>query len=229
MEVVLPQGRLVLSRTADTTLVLMAGGRGPDPQWLKKAAGTFPLYAADRGSDYCIRAGLWPIFACGDRDSGHAGSWEQMKAHGCKVKTFLVNKNDTDLSLLLQELPERACILASGIWGGRADHLYANMLTLLTYQRERGGTVIMADDREIMVFLEKGDQVSWEAYKMPKAVSLLPFSDVTTVSISGVRWPLDHAELTRRNPYAVSNQLAGKLMEAGCDSGVAGLYLTYKE
>jgi thiamine pyrophosphokinase len=229
MEVALPQGKLTISRTADTTLVLMAGGRGPDPQWLKKAAGGFPLYAADRGSDYCIRAGLWPVLACGDKDSGHAGSWEQMKAHGCKIKTFLVNKNDTDLSLLLRELPERACILASGVWGGRADHLYANMLTLLNYQREKGGTVIMADDREIMVFLEKGDQASWEAYKIPKAVSLLPFTDVTTVSISGVRWPLDHAELTRQNPYAVSNQLAGKMIKAGCGSGVAGLYLTYKE
>ena len=102
MEVVLPQGKLILSRQAETTLVLVAGGRGPDPSWLTEAVRDMPVYAADRGSDYCIRAGLWPVYACGDRDSGRSSSWEQLKAHGCRIRTYLVNKADTDLSLLLK-------------------------------------------------------------------------------------------------------------------------------
>lgn len=229
MELVLPQGRLKLSKKADSMLVLMAGGRGPDPEWLKKAAADFPLYAADRGSDYCLRAGLWPVFACGDRDSGHAASWEQMKQRGCRIKTFLVNKDDTDLSLLLRELPDRACLLASGVWGGRADHLFANMLTLLNYQKERGGLVVMADDREILVFLEKGERAEWEADKTPKAVSLLPFSPEAKVSISGVRWPLEHAILKQQNPYAISNRMADRILGASCEEGTVGLYMTYME
>ena len=229
MEVVLPQGKLILSRQAETTLVLVAGGRGPDPSWLTEAVRAMPVYAADRGSDYCIRAGLWPVYACGDRDSGRSSSWEQLKAHGCRIRTYLVNKADTDLSLLLKALPDRACVLASGIWGGRADHLYANMLTLLAYQRERKGTVIMADEKELMVFLEAGDRAAFSVSRVPRAVSLLPFTEAATVSISGVRWPLAEAVLTQRNPYAVSNQMAGREMEARCSGGTAGLYLTYQE
>ena len=133
------------------------------------------------------------------------------------------------LSLLLKALPDRACVLASGIWGGRADHLYANMLTLLAYQRERKGTVIMADEKELMVFLEAGDRAAFSVSRVPRAVSLLPFTEAATVSISGVRWPLAEAVLTQRNPYAVSNQMAGREMEARCSGGTAGLYLTYQE
>ena len=41
-------------------------------------------------------------------------------------------------------------------------------------------------------FFGKGDRLSFEAQKLPKALSLLPFSPVCEVSIDGVRWPLEH-------------------------------------
>ena len=105
MELLLPQGKLILSRGKLPLAGLVAGGRGPDPNWLLAAMRDLPLYGADKGVEYCVRAGLYPVLACGDRDSGHAGSWEKIKAHGTKVMTYLVNKDATDLSLLLKEMP----------------------------------------------------------------------------------------------------------------------------
>ena len=102
MELLLPQGKLILSRGKLPLAGLVAGGRGPDPNWLLAAMRDLPLYGADKGVEYCVRAGLYPVLACGDRDSGHAGSWEKIKAHGTKVMTYLVNKDATDLSLLLK-------------------------------------------------------------------------------------------------------------------------------
>ena len=217
MELLLPQGKLILSRGKLPLAGLVAGGRGPDPNWLLAAMRDLPLYGADKGVEYCVRAGLYPVLACGDRDSGHAGSWEKIKAHGTKVMTYLVNKDATDLSLLLKEMPPVGTLLASGVWGGRADHLYANFLTLLQYQKRTKTPVVLLDEWEMLVFLEKGDRLSFEAQKLPKALSLLPFSPVCEVSIDGVRWPLEH------------DVMAGRKTQASCHAGIAGFYLTYKE
>ncbi|WP_302889683.1 thiamine diphosphokinase [uncultured Acidaminococcus sp.] len=229
MELLLPQGKLILSRGKLPLAGLVAGGRGPDPNWLRAAMGDMPLYGADKGADYCVRAGLYPVLACGDRDSGHAGSWEKIKAHGTKVLTYLVNKDATDLSLLLKEMPPVGTLLASGIWGGRADHLYANLLTLLQYQKRTKTPVVLLDEWELLIFLEKGDCLCFEVKKAPKALSLLPFSPDCEVSIDGVRWPLEHAVISSENPYAVSNKMAGSKTTASCHAGIAGFYLTYKE
>lgn len=155
MELLLPQGKLILSRGKLPLAGLVAGGRGPDPNWLLAAMRDLPLYGADKGVEYCVRAGLYPVLACGDRDSGHAGSWEKIKAHGTKVMTYLVNKDATDLSLLLKEMPPVGTLLASGVWGGRADHLYANFLTLLQYQKRTKTPVVLLDEWEMLVFWKR--------------------------------------------------------------------------
>ena len=38
----LPQGRIQWSRPGGETIVVVAGGRRPDPQWLRKASAAFP-------------------------------------------------------------------------------------------------------------------------------------------------------------------------------------------
>lgn len=48
MEIQLPQGKLQWSRTGGPLLVVVAGGRRPDPQWLRRAAEGLPVAAADR-------------------------------------------------------------------------------------------------------------------------------------------------------------------------------------
>ena len=68
MEIQLPQGKIQWSRTGGPLLVVVAGGRRPDPQWLRRAAEGLPVAAADRGADHCRAAGLVPGFLYGDRD-----------------------------------------------------------------------------------------------------------------------------------------------------------------
>ena len=54
MEIQLPQGKLQCSRTGGPLLMVVAGGRRPDPQWLQKAAAGLVVAAADRGADHCL-------------------------------------------------------------------------------------------------------------------------------------------------------------------------------
>lgn len=228
-QILLPQGKWELTKDSGAPLVVVAGGRRPDPQWLRKAAGDLPLYAADRGADHCAKAGLTPRFLYGDRDSAAPGAWEKFVQAGAKVKTFPVNKDDTDLSLILQDIKVPCLVLATGVWGGRADHLFGNLYCLLSCQK-RGSTVILADEQEILCFLGPGEGAAFTpAGRRPAAVSLLPLTAETTVSIEGVRWLLDHSSLTQENPYAVSNKMTEAVLTASCQAGWAGLYLTWKE
>ena len=94
-------------------------------------AGLGTVIAADRGADHCKKAGILPRFLYGDRDSAAPGAWEEFLRQGAKAKTYPVNKDDTDLSLVLQDLKPGQQVLATGIWGGRADHLFGNLYTLL--------------------------------------------------------------------------------------------------
>ncbi|MDO5597206.1 MULTISPECIES: thiamine diphosphokinase [Acidaminococcus] len=227
----LPQGTLQLQQEtapAGPPLIVVAGGRRPDPQWLHTVGRLGTVIAADRGADHCKKAGILPRFLYGDRDSAAPGAWEEFLRQGAKAKTYPVNKDDTDLSLVLQDLKPGQQVLATGIWGGRADHLFGNLYTLLAYAR-RGGTVILADQQELLCYLLPGTRARFTAVKRPRAVSLLPLSPECTVSIHGVRWPLDQAPLTQANPYAVSNKQTEASVEAESHAGTAGLYFTWKE
>ena len=83
MELLLPQGKLILSRGKLPLAGLVAGGRGPDPNWLLAAMRDLPLYGADKGVESIVFGlGSIPVLACGDRDSGHAGSWEKSRRMG---------------------------------------------------------------------------------------------------------------------------------------------------
>jgi len=225
----LPQGRIQLSRPGGERIVVVAGGRRPDPQWLRKTAAAYPVAAADRGADHCKAAGVVPGFLYGDRDSVAPGVWDGFVRQGARAKTYPVNKDDTDLSLVLQDLPQDRTVLATGIWGGRADHLFGNLYTLLAYV-QRGGSALLADEQEVLCYLLPGERLSFTAGKTrPRAVSLLPLSPVCQVSIDGVRWPLAQAELRLDNPYAVSNKMTEPVLQASCQKGIVGVYFTWKE
>lgn len=231
VEFQLPQGTLQLQQEtapAGAPLIVVAGGRRPDPQWLHTVSRLGTVIAADRGADHCKKAGVVPRFLYGDRDSAAPGAWEEFLRKGAKAKTYPVNKDDTDLSLVLQDLEPGQRVVATGIWGGRADHLFGNLYTLLAYAR-RGGTVILADQQELLCYLLPGTRAVFTPVKRPRAVSLLPLSPECTVSIQGVRWPLAKAPLTQANPYAVSNKQTEDHVEAESHAGIAGLYFTWKE
>jgi thiamine pyrophosphokinase len=228
MKVILPQGSLELHNEFKKPIVLVAGGRRPDSTWLKKFAGNMSVYAADRGADYCVDSGLKIATLYGDQDSATPSKWQQ-GAKDATVKTFPVAKDSTDLELLLGSIPAATLVLATGIWGGRADHLYANMLIFLAWQDKNAGRVIMADEKEVMVFLEKKEHLVFASQEKPFAVSILPFSPTAEVSISGVTWPLKHYKMSSDNPgYTVSNTMVEDEVEIECQTGKIGFYLYFK-
>ena len=169
-----------------------------------------------------------PAELFGDCDSSSQAVYRQARATGTAVHSFNPAKDDTDLQLLLHNLPE-GDILASGIWGGRFDHLYSNVYTLLGVKKQRDCRVILADDKEFMLLLTECVSVELKLQAVAEAVSML--SDSTTVDFTGVRWPLQQATLRQLYPYAISNEVleGAEKICCTCHSGALGLYIRWAE
>lgn len=212
------------------TLLVVAGGRGPKLEWLHSVSGGKKIYCADRGAEYCLAAGYVPTELFGDCDSSSQAVYQQACAAGTVVHSFNPAKDDTDLQLLLHNLP-KGDILASGIWGGRFDHLYSNIYTLLRVKKQCGCQVILADDKEFMLLLTEGESVELKLQAAAEAVSLLPLSENTTVDFTGVRWPLQQATLRQLYPYAISNEVleGAEKICCTCHSGALGIYIRWAE
>lgn len=227
---ILPQCTAELTVTEQReTCFIVAGGRRPEAQWLCQAAYGCRLHCADAGGEYCLQAGLVPERLYGDGDSAGQEIYKELAARGTKLFCYPPAKDDTDLQLLLQQL-DGCNIIASGIWGGRFDHLYSNVFSLLGYKQKYGCCVIMADEREVMLLMTGSEIVLLHADddRRIKAVSLLPLTSSTRVNIGGVRWPLQDARLELLHPYAVSNEPRGDFT-CDCLDGAVGLYICFDE
>jgi len=228
VEVKLPQGILQLPPCHNGKILLVAGGRKPQASWLRFSKSDNDIYAVDKGLDYCLEVNLFPKVVYGDRDSSDPMNWLKAEKAGTECTAFLPAKDDTDLQLLLGDLPSESVITATGVWGGRADHLYANIFSLLDYKEKKKSQVILADQQEIMVLLGAGEEATFIPSQKALAVSLLPLNDINQVSIMGVRWPLTKSILQKNKPYAISNEIVESKVKVVCYSGCIGFYLNFE-
>ena len=211
-------------------LLVVAGGRRPADAWLQAAAQGRAVYAADRGAACCLANRIVPRELYGDCDSTTNDVYDELAQRGTRVQRFQPEKDDTDLQLLLKNLPA-GDIIATGIWGGRFDHLFSNVYTLLGVKQQRACQLIMADEKEFMLLLAAGETAELTLQAEVEAVSLLPLTAQTKVDFSGVHWPLAQAELAQLYPYAISNVPSGtgEKLCCTCHAGALGLYIRWQD
>lgn len=212
------------------TNLLIAGGRAPGNEWLRTVAANKEVFCADKGASYAIAEGISPTLVVGDCDSTSKAVYDKAQGLGAKLDIHPPAKDDTDLQLLLARLP-KGNVIATGIWGGRFDHLFSNVYSLLAFKEKNQCQVILADEQELMVLLTENESLAMELHAVEKvhAISLLPLCTTSTVSIKGVRWPLDKAQLCQHNPYAISNEALEKSIGCTCHAGMIGLYIHWKD
>ena len=210
-----PQGTLCIedSKPVQEIAFSVCGGRKPAGGWLKMTAeklpGTPEFFAADKGLNYYHAAAFLPDKVIGDGDSADPVLWQQAVKSG-KACVYPKNKDKTDLQLLLEILPSEKMWIISGIYGGRLDHLLSAIETLGTAALQQNRTIVLADEREITVFVPAGVNIEFypPAEETPVAVSLLAFTEKCKVSLTGTKWQLEEKELSRANPYAISNEMS---------------------
>lgn len=219
---------------AGTEVLLVAGGRKPQVPWLLEAAEGRTVWAIDRGVNVCMEAGLLPALILGDADSASPKLWKAARTRGSETLLLSREKDETDLQMALRTVAERfdqAAALVTGCWGGRFDHTWSNVLSILGAVRRGLNCAVLVDNREFLAFIRGGESLSLHHAKKPSAVSLMAFSEhCSGVSISGVHWPLEKTVLEKDSPYAISNRPEeGQPTHVGLDEGEMGVYVSWWE
>jgi thiamine pyrophosphokinase len=234
-EIRLPQ--VTLSKDgvpAGREILLVAGGRKPQVSWLLDAAENRIVWAIDRGVNVCMEAGLLPALVLGDADSASPKLWKAARARGSEALLVSREKDETDLQMALRTVSERfgqATTLVTGCWGGRFDHTWSNVLSVLGAVRRGLSGAVLVDHRELLAFINGGQSLTLLHEKVPTAVSLLALSErCRGVSIKGVHWPLEKTVLEKDSPYAISNRPEeGKPTQVKLDDGEMGVYVSWWE
>lgn len=220
------------------SLVLVAGGRAPDRAWLCDLCRGEKVWAIDRGIDACLPAGIFPSLFIGDGDSasGYAKKWLAERKTPSLI--FPPEKDLTDLQLALKIMkadpggPVIKEAILTGSFGGRFDHMFANVYSLLWAEEEWSVRVrCMADDNEAFFIVRGGEKACFSGLGNNTLISTLSLSpECTGVKTTGTRWPINNGKLFLNRPYAVSNIVAGAEGVSGSfsvevRSGWLGVYI----
>ena len=226
MPLLLPQVHIF---SEDARHLLVLGGRAPELSWLRKAASGRMVWAADRGTDACMSAGITPHHVLGDFDSisEDGESWLRLLGAEVEIEHFPAEKDYTDFQLCLNRI--KGNILVTGCWDGRFDHAFANIFSALCGLEWGARVLAFADESEVLIpLMDEGQSSASLKLRLlseASAISLLPLRESCEgVGIRGAKWELNGATLTQGCPYAVSNVPAGENISVKIERGIVGVY-----
>ena len=186
------------------------------------------LIAADGGAQHCLYLGLRPTTVIGDMDSIAPELINDLKTHGAQLIVYPRDKDQTDLELALSYAVEQGAqeILLFGLLGGRLDLSLANLM-LLARDDWQHISLIVSVEPDTAYMMRDHDVLSLRG-QPGDIVSLIPLSDqVTDVSTTGLRWPLEKAVLALGNTISVSNEMLGE--SARIRIGTGKLLLVHRD
>ncbi|MDW8480551.1 MAG: thiamine diphosphokinase [Meiothermus sp.] len=203
--------------------VLLGGVLVPTPRLLAQVKGSRAI-AADGGMAHAEALGLEPELWVGDFDSASL-ALQQAFAHVPR-EVHPVDKDLTDGELAVQAALARGAdrLILVGALGGQTDQALAHLLLGLRLLRE-GVPTLLSSGLEEAYPLVPGRF----ALELPlgSRLSLLPLGGFEGLSIRGVRWPLDSAQVPMGSTRTLSN-LATGVVEVELNSGY-GVLLAYPE
>lgn len=200
-----------------TFAILLGGALAPDERVRTLVHGARAI-AADGGMAHAEALGLTPELWVGDFDST---ADDLLARHsGVPRQAFPAEKNFTDGELAVEEAIARGAtrlILVGAFQGARTDHALAHLMQAVTLA-ERGLNLVLTSGTEEAVPLLPGSLT----LDLPAGslMSVIGFSDLGGLSLSGVRYPLQEADIAFGVSRTISNVVTGP-MTASLQSGRA--------
>lgn len=179
------------------------------------------IIAADSGLVYIEEAGYCPNLIVGDFDSlGYRPKYKNLICHPAE-------KDDTDLALAAAAALDKGydTLYLFGVSGGRLDHTLAN-LQLITNLAQKGIEVycfcpdctITAITRSTLCFTEDYNGI----------ISVFAAGDkAEEVTLQGLKYPLEDAELKGNRALGVSNEFMG--VPASISVGEGVLWIVWQD
>jgi thiamine pyrophosphokinase len=185
--------------------VLVLNGEPPMQARLRELAASFPVFAADGGTEVCVRAGVQPQWVAGDFDSFPVENVPE----GWERKLF-PEQNRTDFQKVLSCLPggvESLHIL--GGLGRRLDHTLTNLLIASSLPETLRICFETNEERIVRIT----SRCPFEMGLPPgTTLSLIPLGEVTDVRTEGLKWNLCGQTMGPGQQLGQSNQVEGPVL-----------------
>jgi thiamine pyrophosphokinase len=167
------------------------------------------VICADGGYAHALSLGIKPHYVIGDFDSIDVTEIPDSVKKIVRPKS----KDETDTVLAIQLARDTGCKEARiyGALGGRLDHTFANIQTLL-YAETLGISAEILSRTELVSIQTEG---TFE-YNPPKwfnTLSVFALSDTAVVSLHGAKYQLLHETLKNSFPLGISNEIEEESVE----------------
>lgn len=180
------------------------------------------IIAADSGMELLHRLGIDPDMIVGDFDSVSEKVLEEYreKEH-IEISMLDPVKDDTDTEHAIREAIRWGAkhITILGGTGTRLDHVLGN-INLLGIGIEENVEIELLDPHNRVRMLDHGITLS-KRKQYGKFFSLIPYTDeVKGVTLSGVKYPLDHYNMSGFNSLGISNEITEMTAEIAFEEGL---------
>lgn len=203
-----------------TRIVLFVNGELSAPENIRaQLTESDFLVAVDGGLQHLDHLGLTPHLVIGDLDSADTEQIQELRARGVEIRTFPVDKDETDLELALNAAlaltPEAIRIVAA--LGGRLDQTLANIF-LLTRPDLADKDIHLIDGNTTVFLIRRSAELRGE---IGQRVSLLPLNGpVTGIYTHGLRYNLNNETLFPEKTRGISNLLDAQTAQITIQNGL---------
>lgn len=188
--------------------ILLGGDLVATPRLSRQIDGA-RVIAADSGMRHAAPLGVVPELWTGDFDSVE----ETLRASHAfvPVEVFPSEKDQTDGEIAVDAALARGAseLLLVGAFGGpRADHAFLHLAVAIRLAENGTPCVLSSGTQEGVPLLPGARTFDYDATTM---FSILPFSDLEGLSLSGAKWPLSNRDVPFGSSLTLSNEVSGRL------------------
>lgn len=188
--------------------ILLGGDLVVTPRLSRQLAGA-RLIAADSGMRHAAALGLTPELWTGDFNSVEEG----LRAFHADIpmEIFPPEKDQTDGEIAVEAALKRGAtelVLVGAFGGERADHAYLHLAAAVRLAGE-GVSCVLTSGVQEGVPLVPGE-MSFD-YEDGTLFSVLAFSDLAGLTLSGAKWPLQDRFVPFGSSLTLSNEVRGGL------------------
>lgn len=221
----LPQCEIFYPAQIEREFLFVAGGRRPSDKFFREVSRDRKIFAVDKGIEICRDLNILPQILIGDFDSAESSAVDWARENKIPIERHPVDKDLTDTQLALNLVEDKNFVVLTGIFGGRFDHLFSNIFTCAASKIR----TCLADERELIFFVNGGEIFSVKFFVRPYALSLLPITEICEgVTLKNVHWELENATLRQNFPNAVSNRVESDEIKISVSKGTLAVYVLLK-
>ena len=189
--------------------ILLGGALVVTPRLTRQLAGA-RVIAADSGMRHAAALGLTPDLWTGDFDSVEEG----LRAFHADIpmEIFPPEKDQTDGEIAVEAALKRGArelVLVGAFGGERADHAWLHLAAALRLA-ESGLSCLLTSGGQEGVPLLPGREIRLD-YADGTPFSVLGFSTLAGLTLSGAKWPLDDHLVPFGSSLTLSNEVRGAL------------------